>query len=38
MVVKLNPSHRRWAPPIHKAMGGHGFTTICPSDKQNNIL
>ena len=26
-VEKLNPSHdKSWAPPIHEAMGGHGFS------------
>ena len=30
-VEKLNPSHdKSWAPPIHEAMGGHGFSNHSP--------
>ena len=31
-VEKLNPSQLRWAPPVHEATGGHGFSTVPPCD------
>ena len=34
-VEKLNPSQLRWAPPIHEAMGGHGFSTVPPCSTPN---
>ena len=36
-VEKLNPSQQSWAPPVHEATGGHGFSNQ-PSGKPAPIL